>query len=343
MDDILGNVTRLAALDDRDRKWLGKIGQIERLESGNILIREGQSLSSLYILLRGNLEATISPPRGMASQSLGKVSPGQILGEISFVGDRLPIATITAVERSEVLAISYRELGQKLQRDRNFAAHFYKIVSQSLSRRLRENTELLATSQILPIPSLRKVLLMFAIFQDSDLNWILSASQTQKWKSQTTLIREKEPVSTLYILLDGVLEVSVGIEENGIDRRKVLATLESGEILGEISFIEAGNASATLTCLEKTLAIALPRDKLTVHLQENPDFAARFYEAIAVVLADRLRDRFQQRGYGGAAYETGESLDFDLEYADELDLETLEQTAIAGSRFDWFLRQAKSR
>ncbi|MEM9539626.1 MAG: cyclic nucleotide-binding domain-containing protein [Cyanobacteria bacterium P01_E01_bin.42] len=339
MNESLSDLTSLAALDDLDPSWLSQIGQLEKLGSGDILIHEGQSLSCLYILLSGSLAATISPPQGIQSWSLGKVSSGQILGEISFVGDRLPIATLTAAERSEVLAIPYRELRQKLQQDRAFAAHFYKIASQSLSRRLRENTELLATSKMLPIPPLRKVLLMFAIFQDRDLNWILSASQTQKWKQQTTLIREREPVSALYILLDGTLEVSVQIEK----QKKVLATLESGEILGEISFVEAGNASATLTCLEKTLVVSLPRDRLAIHLQENPDFAARFYEAIAVVLADRLRDRFQQRGFGGATYETGESLDFDLEYADELDLDTLEQTAIAGSRFDWFLRQAEVR
>ncbi|MEA5472583.1 cyclic nucleotide-binding domain-containing protein [Spirulina sp. 06S082] len=298
---------------------------------------------SLYILIEGSLEATISPSEsaGLSQeiQTLGRVTPGQILGEISFVSDRLPIFTVTAIEESEVLAISCRELSQKLQQDREFAAHFYEIASQSLSRKLKENTALLAVSKMLPIPPLRKVLLMFAIFQDVDLNWILSASQTQKWSANTILIREQEPVSALYILLDGTLEVSIQIQEE----KKALATLESGEILGEISFVEAGNASATLTCLEKISVVALPRDRLASQLQENLGFSARFYQAIAVVLADRLRDRFQQRGYGGNAHETGESLDFDLEYADELDMDMLEKTAIAGSRFDWFLRQAKSR
>lgn len=101
--------------------------------------------------------------------------------------------------------------------------------------------------------------------------------------------------------------------------------------------------SRTLDILDNFTNLAVLTDRFASQLQENLGFSARFYQAIAVVLADRLRDRFQQRGYGGNAHETEESLDFDLEYADELDMDTLEKTAIAGSRFDWFLKQAKSR
>lgn len=353
MEDILNGFSGLKAFSQRDRDWLLSVGHTESLVSRDVLIHEGQPLDALYLLVSGNLGVITSSAEGAGSpddssgadstQIIGQVGPGQILGEISLVTNLVPIATVQAIEPCQVLAIPHPPLTQKLQQDPAFAAHFYQVVAQILSQRLRQNTNLLALSQLLPIPPLRKALFMFAIFQDSDLSWILTHGQKRNLEPGTVLIQEGEPVQAVYILLDGVLEVSVQIGEAERSEQKVLASLESGEILGEISFVEQGDASATVTCAQRSLVLAVPQARLAAQLNQEAGFAARFYEAISIVLGDRIRDGLQQRGYGRVAYEQGESLDMDIEYADELDMDTLEQTAIAGSRFDWFLRQVKAK
>ena len=326
-------------LSDRDRDWLATTGDRTRLAVGESNIREGTCFDRLDLLLSGELEVTISKSGG-AAESVGRVSPGQLVGEISFVTDLLPIATLTATQPTEILSLDRQTLARKLSSDAEFAARFYMLVCRTLAQRVRQNTELIATSELIPVPPLRKVLLMFAIFEDGDLGWMLSHGRQQKLAPNSVLIAEGQATDMLYISIDGVLSVSVQIP--GQAEPKVVASLESGEFLGEISFVESGLASATVSCVEPSLVFALPRPALVEHIEADRGFAARFYNAIAIVMADRLQDRLLQRGYGLVAYGDTESLDDDIEYADELDMETLEKTAIAGSRFDWFLKQAKS-
>lgn len=351
MNEILNSFESLALLEDRDRTWLLQSGHCETLTPGSVLIREGEPIDSLYVLMQGQLEVvtsrtdSLNRSKGEArsnTQVIGQVSAGQILGEISFVTQLVPVASLNALDTAEVLVIPHAELVQQLQQNRTFAANFYRVIAQLLSRRLQQNDVLSASSSAVPIPALRKVLSMFAIFEDTDLSWFLSVGKKQKCDAGTVLVREKEPVEAVYILIEGELEVSIHIPVQGIKTKKVLTSLMSGEIIGEISFVDAGSASATVTCLRRTLVLALPCATLATHMQANIGFAARFYQAIAVVLGNRIRDRLMQHGYGRSAFEQGQSLETEMEYADELDLEMLEQTAIAGSRFDWFMQQVQA-
>jgi len=351
VNEILNNFESLAALNDGDRKWLLQAGHFETLAPGSVLIREGEPIEALYVLTQGKLEVVTSRTDSLNrssggarsnTQVIGQVTAGQILGEISFVTQLVPITTLNVLDTAEVLVISHQELVQQLQQNRAFAANFYRVMAQLLSQRLLQNDALSTSSDTVPIPPLRKVLSMFAVFEDTDLNWFLSVGKKQKCDAGTVLIREREPVEAVYILIDGELEVSIDTTKQGIETKKVLTALMSGEILGEISFVYAGNASATVTCLRRTLVLSLPHVALATHMQANIGFMARFYQAIAIVLGDRIRDRLLQNGYGRVAFEQGQSLEMEMEYADELDLDMLEQTAIAGSRFDWFLRQVQA-
>lgn len=351
MNEILNSFESLASLSDQDRKWLLQVGYFETLAPGSVLIREGEAIAALYVLTQGKLEVVTSCTDSVnrsgggarsRTQVIGQVTAGQILGEISFVTQRVPIATLNVLDTAEVLVIPHQELVQQLQQNRAFAANFYQIIAQLLSQRLQQNDALSTSSDAVPIPPLRKVLSMFAVFEDTDLNWFLSVGKKQKCDAGTVLVREKESVEAVYILIDGELEVSIHASEQGITTKKVLTTLMSGEIIGEISFVVTGSASATVTCLRRTLVLALPHETLATHLQANVGFAARFYQAIAIVLGDRIRDRLLQYGYGQVAFEQGQSLETEMEYADELDLEMLEQTTIAGSRFDWFMQQVQA-
>ena len=122
---------------------------------------------------------------------------------------------------------------------------------------------------------------------------------------------------------------------------KEVAKLPNGEIVGEMSFVETGTASATVKAADRSLLLAVPQQQLSVKLQQNVGFASRFYRAIAAILVDRLRDQLMRRGFGRLAYKRGQSLEEDIEYEDELDLGMLEQTAIAGTRFDWLVKQMR--
>ncbi len=117
--------------------WLVQKGTERHLIQGEVLIREGEHSSSLYIVLDGLF-------RVMVGQGAGRVversAPGTVLGEMSYFTGEPPETTVVAEESSLVLEISRGVLASKLEHDDGYAADFYRSVILAMSRRLRELT-----------------------------------------------------------------------------------------------------------------------------------------------------------------------------------------------------------
>jgi CRP-like cAMP-binding protein len=133
----------------------------------------------------------------------------------------------------------------------------------------------------------------------------------------------------LYVVLDGQLAVSLAALEG-----KEIARLQSGEILGELSYLDSRPPSASVTAVETSTLLSIPRVRLSAKLEQDTAFAARFYRALGVFLASRLRRSQQRLGYDREGI-----LDEATEHEDELDPELLDQVALAGARFDWLLKR----
>ena len=104
--------------------------------------------------------------------------------------------------------------------------------------------------------------------------------------AQAAITQEGVRLDALYLVLRGLAEVTVA---SGGGRR--LATLGPGELIGEVSLLEDRPASATVKAVEPTLLLAIPHQVLAAKLVAEPSFAARWYRAFALILAQRLRQR----------------------------------------------------
>jgi len=173
---------------------------------------------------------------------------------------------------------------------------------------------------------MRKVLYIFGLLTDGDIEWIARTGTRRAIKSGHVLIEEAKPVDSVIILLEGELLVTVkGIGE--------VARLGTGEIVGEMSFVDSAPPSATVAARGQCLALFLDKATLAQKLRTDVAFAARFYRALAVFLADRLRGTVRRLGYGSTR-----SLDGDEILADELDNGILDTVAMAGERFHRMLK-----
>jgi bacteriocin-type transport-associated protein len=177
---------------------------------------------------------------------------------------------------------------------------------------------------------MRKALFILGILNDNDLEWLLTTGRRETVATGTVLIQEGHAVEAIYIVLEGTFGVTVGATDG-----QEIARLLSGEIVGEISFVDARPPSATVKAVENSLVLSVPRRQLAAKLEQDTAFAARFYQALAVFLADRLRSLTSRLGYGAAA------LDEDTEYEDELAPNVLDNVSLAGARFDWMLRRLR--
>ncbi len=177
---------------------------------------------------------------------------------------------------------------------------------------------------------MRKVLFILSELADADVDWLVQNGAKQTCAPGTVLIREGQPIDVLYILLDG--QLSVTLEALG---DKQVAVLKSGEVLGELSFLDSRPPSASVTAVGEITVLSIPREKLTAKLAQELAFAARFYRALGVFLSSRLRKTQQRLGYGK------DILDDEVQHEDELDPEVLDNVALAGARFDWMLKRLR--
>jgi len=136
--------------------------------------------------------------------------------------------------------------------------------------------------------TMKKVLFILGELSDRDIDWLVEVGRREEVPAGRVLIYEGRSVDTLYILLDGTLIVSISAVERQIAR------LSSGEVVGEMSFIDSRPPSATVQTLEPCLVLAVPRARLAEKLQQDEGFGCRFYKALAMLLSQRLRGTVKQ-------------------------------------------------
>jgi CRP-like cAMP-binding protein len=99
------------------------------------------------------------------------------------------------------------------------------------------------------------------------------------------LVKEGDHTESLYIVQHGALRVSVGQGAGRIDLPEVTA----GQWVGEVSLLDPGPASATVSVLRKTSTVLeFSHKALKNFMQTNPDGACVLLSALAGDLADRL-------------------------------------------------------
>ena len=135
------------------------------------------------------------------------------------------------------------------------------------------------------------------------------------------MIREGVPLASVLVVLQGLASVTLA-------GGREVARIGAGEVLGEMSMIDNRPPSATVTAVEPTVLLELGRTALDAKLLADTGFAARFYRALAVFLADRVRNTNAQLGYGKEAGARS------LADEDELDETVLDNLHLAGARFE---------
>lgn len=169
---------------------------------------------------------------------------------------------------------------------------------------------------------MRKVLYILGRLTDEDVDWMASTGMRRLHEIGDVLIRQGEPIDALMFVLDG----KVSVEVDGIGS---IASLGSGEMLGEMSLVDEAPPSATVVVTERSHILHLDCVALNARLDAEPQFAARFYRAIAVFLSMRMRSTVQQLGYGkGTAVAE-----------DEIEMSLLDTVTLAGSRFDRMIKK----
>lgn len=172
--------------------------------------------------------------------------------------------------------------------------------------------------------TVRKVLFIFSELTDGDVDWLASAGERQSLEPGHVLIPLGARVENVYFVLDGRLQVRAKSGD-------VIAKLESGEIIGEMSLVDPAPTAVSVEVAAESTVLTIPDAVVRQKLASDLGFASRFYRALCVFMADRLRQTTSRFGYGAVAD--------DPNAKDELNEELLDTVHLAGARFERMLRR----
>jgi len=123
----------LSVLSDADIEWLIRVGVRRTLPAGTLIIREGEPIGALFILLDGLAVVSVH------QTEVARLMSGELLGEISMIDSRPPTASAVAEIETTVLTIDLAQLKKKLKEDMGFGCRFYHAVATFLADRLRSS------------------------------------------------------------------------------------------------------------------------------------------------------------------------------------------------------------
>lgn len=123
---------------------------------------------------------------------------------------------------------------------------------------------------------------------------VVSFMSPRRFPAGTALIRQGETGDTGFMVL--VLDGEVTVESLRASRSSpvTLSVLGRGSLIGEMALVDGEARSATCTASTKVACAVLTRDALETLIEEHPATGAKLMTAIAVRLAERLRDVSQK-------------------------------------------------
>ncbi|MDC1175320.1 cyclic nucleotide-binding domain-containing protein [Bacteriovoracaceae bacterium] len=100
-------------------------------------------------------------------------------------------------------------------------------------------------------------------------------------KPEEYLMREGEDSNEMYFLNSGTMAVYKVKNNTEVQ----IGTIYSGELVGEMSFLDSEPRSATVKAIGECELVVIPNEKLNKYLSAQP----KWYRALVQTLLDRLR------------------------------------------------------
>lgn len=247
-----------------------------KVPANHVVVREGDSGSSLYILVQG--EVKVTRKEGSEELNIARLGAGSLFGELALIRAKPRGATVTTLLPAELFEIARDAVEQ--------VAAKYPPITEDLVRfaRRRLIMNLMATSKI------------FHPFDDAERLEILRAFQSRVVEGGTTIIQEEKESAGMYLLLEGEVEVSK-IDPAG--DKVVLAYLREGEVFGEIGLVEKRPTTATVSTTEKSVVLFLDRAKFNTFIENHP----KIHEYLSSLSGARLSETEEAMSADGVILE----------------------------------------
>jgi CRP-like cAMP-binding protein len=233
--------------------------RVHHLDPGELVLRQGEPGSSIYLVASGELRVWVQPAAGPARE-LARVHENCLVGEMALLTSQPRAATVAVVREAEVLELTREAL--------EAAASQLPALRQSLDRFARERLikNLLATSPL------------FTPFSKEQQGELLRRFEGIEVDPGAEIIRQGDEGRGLFVVLSGELEV---FAEDAAAGPVPLGRLSTGDIFGEMSLIANQPTSATVRAQTRCTLLCLARvyvDRLGAAFPEVRSYFAEVAE-----------------------------------------------------------------
>ena len=127
---------------------------------------------------------------------------------------------------------------------------------------------------------------LFSRCSERELKFLASRTDDISVEAGRSLTRQGEPADTFYVLLDGDAQVEVD--------GKIRRALHAGDFFGEISMLDRGPATATVTTTSAARLMLMSHPQFRDAIKGNQDLLVRVLEVMGERLRADTRERFTQ-------------------------------------------------
>ena len=122
---------------------------------------------------------------------------------------------------------------------------------------------------------------LFADVANATLVDLANRAVARTFRKGQVVFFEGDAGDALHVLTSGSVKVSVSSPDGS---EMVLATLRAPEVFGELSVVDGGPRSASVTALETTTAISVDRDAVLATLHGQPDAVDGLLRALGLLV-----------------------------------------------------------
>ena len=253
----IGASPLLSELDSDLVRYLIEVGSIAHCTEGRALFMEGESGSSLYLILSGSVYVEREDVETGEIRRLATLRPGAFFGEMALLTDAPRSATVRAASDSMLLEVSRDDVRKLIEREQRVLTLLMRFF------RARLVGTLMATSAL------------FKPFSPEARRRLVTRFKLREVPADYIVLKKGDRSDGLYVVLVGELAAIVPEET------KILGYLGPGDMFGEMSLIEKKPAMATIRTESRSWVLRLPAQDFAELSEQHPEMLERIRDVVA--------------------------------------------------------------
>ncbi len=211
------------------------------LHEDETLFEQGDAGDALYVVVEGAVAAIADGTR------FAVLEENDFFGEIALLTDQPRNATIKALVETKLLVVHRAVINSLIQQEPSTLRAVLQFLRNRLIERLIKTNRLFKQ---LPREERQRLAALFSFLEIP---------------KGSTIIEQGRDADAMYILLSGSADV---VRKTDTTNTK-LATLQAGDVFGEVSVLTSRSAGANVIATQKCFALALPAESCKKLLAED--------------------------------------------------------------------------